>query len=189
MELHDRQLVSDAIAFAAVQHRAQPRKGPSEPPYVFHPTQVMLLLWEVGVRDAITLAAAVLHDTIEDTETTADDILQRFGAEVAAVVTEVSDDRSLPKAARKRLQIERAALKSERARLVKLADKVMNLTDMLAGPPPHWSELRRRQYLGWTKCVVDPMRGTHPALEARFDALYGRADPAPWPTDDADVAE
>lgn len=187
MDLEGRQLISDAMAFAAAQHRGQVRKDPIGSPYVFHPTQVMLLLWEVGVTDSVTLAAALLHDTVEDTGASLGELGARFGPEVTAVVAEVSDDRALPKLRRKRLQIEQAAAKSERARLVKLADKIMNVRDMLTGPPPHWSDLRRRQYAGWAGEVVDRMRGTHAELESRFDALYARADPVAWPSDDTEA--
>lgn len=189
MELESRELISDAMAYAATCHRTQKRKDPVGSPYIFHPTQVMMLLWEVGVTDPVVLAAALLHDTVEDTDATADDIVERFGSDVAGVVAEVTDDKSLPKLERKRLQISHSGDLSQRAKLVKLADKVMNIRDMLEAPPQNWSKLRTGQYIGWASCVVDRLRGAHPELEARFDVLYARADVAPWPDADADVAQ
>lgn len=74
--------------------------------------------------------AALLHDTVEDTATTLAELEERFGAAVRRVVEEVTDDKRLPKAERKRLQIERAPTCSRRAKLVKLADKLHNLRDL-----------------------------------------------------------
>ena len=184
-----RHLIADAMAFAATCHRAQRRKDPLGSPYILHPTQVMLLLWDAGVTDPVVLAAALLHDTVEDTQARHEDLLERFGAEVAGVVAETSDDKRLPKSERKRLQIEQAATKSERARLVMLADKIANVRDMLDTPPPRWSDLRRRQYFGWARLVVAQMRGTHAALEAQFDSVYARTDAAPWPLDGSEATE
>lgn len=176
--------LSDALAFAALAHRSQRRKDEERTPYILHPTRVMLLLWEVGVRDPLPLQAALLHDTLEDTETRYEELAERFGDELAAVVAEVSDDKALPKRRRKQLQIEKATSLSYAARLVKIADKIDNLTDILRGSPVGWSDERARLYFGWAFRVVDPLRGTHAALEARFDRIYSQGDPLPWPDDE-----
>lgn len=159
-----------AIRFSAIKHRDQRRKDPSESPYINHPIQVAETLWEIGgVRDAATLAAAILHDTIEDTMTSPEEIHTNFGSEILALVLEVSDDRDLPKSERKRLQIEHAPHISHAAKLIKLADKISNLGDVLHAPPSDWSLQRRQEYLLWTEQVVAGLRGTNPALEKQYD--------------------
>jgi (p)ppGpp synthase/HD superfamily hydrolase len=165
-----------AIQYAAYQHRDQRRKGRSHSPYINHPLGVVDILWQIGgVRDITTLAAAVLHDTIEDTSATPEEIRERFGEEVLGIVLEVTDDKSLPKAERKRLQIVNAPHKSLRARQVKLADKINNIYEMAHDPPTDWSLDRRREYLEWAKQVIDGLRGQNPALEARFDQVFAEA--------------
>ncbi|APV52309.1 phosphohydrolase [Betaproteobacteria bacterium GR16-43] len=162
-----------AIDFAAAKHRNQRRKDEEASPYINHPialTQVLKV--EAGVSDIDVLAAALLHDTIEDTETTAEELQREFGPRIAGIVAEVSDDTSLPKVERKRLQVEHAATLSREAKLVKLADKICNLRDMLDAPPAKWDLARRKEYFEWAKEVVDNLRGTHPRLEALFDLAY-----------------
>ncbi len=128
------------------------------------------MLWEVGgVRDIDVLLAAVLHDTIEDTETSPEDIREAFGEAVMGFVLEVTDNKSLPKAERKRLQIETAPHKSFGAKLVKLADKSCNVRNLVSTPPADWSLERRQEYLLWTEQVVAGLRGTNPGLEAYYD--------------------
>ena len=136
------------------------------------PTGGGVLTTEGGVTDAATIAAALLHDTIEDTETSAAELEREFGAEIRSIVEEVTDDQTLPKAERKRLQVEHAAHLSHKAKLVKLADKIANLRDVATSPPDRWDLARRQEYFDWAKRVVDPLRGAHPALEAAFDAAY-----------------
>jgi guanosine-3',5'-bis(diphosphate) 3'-pyrophosphohydrolase len=118
------------------------------------------------------LAGALLHDTIEDTHTTVDELEVVFGYEIANIVAECTDDKSLPKLARKQAQIDHAATLSQKARLVKLADKIANVNDINGAPPAGWSVERKREYFDWAKQVVDRMRGTHRELEALFDAEY-----------------
>ena len=166
--------VLSAATFAAERHRDQRRKGKHASPYINHPLALASLLAAQGERDPTLLMAALLHDTVEDTATSFEDIEHAFGAEVADIVREVTDDKTLPKAERKRLQIEHAAHLSRRAKLVKLADKICNLHDMAHSPPTDWSLERRREYFDWAKAVVDPMRGVHPELEALFDREYQR---------------
>lgn len=163
-----------ALELAAERHRHQRRKDSEKSPYINHPIQVVTILWESGVRDEIALIAAVLHDTIEDTATTRDEIAAAFGEAVAAVVEEVSDDKSLPKERRKELQVEHASRLSIAAKLVKIADKTCNLRDMNERPPPDWSEERRAEYYAWAARVVAEIRGTHAELERRFDIEMAR---------------
>lgn len=162
-----------ALAFAADKHKIQRRKDAEASPYINHPIALAnLLLNEAGVEDQRVLIAAVLHDTIEDTDTTEQELVRQFGKDVADIVLEVTDDKSLPKAERKRLQIEHAAHISRRAKLVKLADKICNLRDIAASPPADWSVERKREYFDWAKSVVDALRGVHPGLEHLFDKAY-----------------
>jgi Guanosine polyphosphate pyrophosphohydrolases/synthetases len=167
------ELIVRATAFAAEKHRHQRRKDVQASPYINHPIALaQVLLLEAGIRDPIVLAAALLHDTIEDTGTTADELREQFGEEIAAIVQEVTDDKKLLKEERKRLQIVHAGTLSERARLVKLADKICNLRDLRTAPPADWSLERRREYFDWARQVVDGLRGVNARLEALFDAEY-----------------
>lgn len=162
-----------AIAFAAHKHRDQRRKDSAASPYINHPIALAnLLANEGGIDDERVLIAAILHDTIEDTETTEQELVREFGQEIAGVVMEVTDDKALPKAERKRLQVEHAATISRRAKLVKLADKICNLRDIASSPPADWTLARKQEYFDWGKAVVDGLRGVHPALEHIFDEAY-----------------
>ena len=164
-----------ALAFAADKHRNQRRKDAEASPYINHPIALARILSiEGGVEDGLVLSAAVLHDTIEDTETSYQELAGQFGREIADVVLEVTDDKSLPKAERKHLQIEHAPQLSRPARLVKLADKIANLRDVADHPPAQWPLERRRENFDWAKRVIDGIRGTHERLEAAFDAAYAR---------------
>jgi GTP diphosphokinase / guanosine-3',5'-bis(diphosphate) 3'-diphosphatase len=166
-------LVLRATAFAARKHRDQKRKDAAASPYINHPVALASVLWEEGqVRDPVVIAAALLHDTLEDTETSPAELKGAFGTQIAAIVEEVSDVKWLASRSRKRLQVSRASRSSQRAKLVKLADKICNLRDLLASPPKDWSLERRRAYFDWAKSVVDPLRGASPRLERRFDQLY-----------------
>lgn len=170
------QQVIEATRFAARQHRQQRRKGAEQDPYINHPLELLnMLANDAGIDDPVVLLAALLHDTVEDTDTTFKDLEARFGAEVAQVVQELTDDKSLPKATRKQLQVEHASHMSDRAKLVKLADKTSNLRDIANAPPEDWSTERRTEYCDWSKRVVDQIRGTNPVLEALFDRAYAEA--------------
>jgi len=163
-------LLLTAFRFSAEKHRNQRRKDNAQSPYINHPIDVAQLLWDVGgVHDVNVLLAAVLHDTIEDTHTRPEEIRQQFGQEVLSLVLEVTDDKSLPRQDRKRLQIETAPHKSFGAKLIKLADKSCNVRDLVATPPEDWSLERRREYLMWSEKVVAGLRGTNPALEEYYD--------------------
>ena len=165
----------DALAFAAHKHRDQRRRDAHASPYINHPIELARVLSvEGGVTDVLTLVAALLHDTIEDTQTTYDELLARFGQEVADVVAEVTDDKALPKAERKRLQVVHAPQLSERAALVKLADKTCNLRDVADNPPVGWSLERRREYFDWALQVVDGLPPANERMRAIFDAAYAK---------------
>lgn len=168
-------LILKAARFAAEKHRMQRRKDVEASPYINHPIALAdLLANEGGIDDPVVLCAALLHDTIEDTQTTAEELRTVFGDEIASVVLEVTDDKGLPKAERKQRQVDHAPHASPQAKLVKLADKICNLGDMLVAPPAGWSLARRQEYFDWALRVVDGVRGAHPGLEANFDRLYAR---------------
>jgi GTP diphosphokinase / guanosine-3',5'-bis(diphosphate) 3'-diphosphatase len=161
-----------ALQFSAEKHRHQRRKDKEASPYINHPIDVAATLWKVGkIRDSNVLTAAVLHDTIEDTNTTPEDIEGLFGDKVRSLVVEVTDDKTLPKEVRKRLQVETASHKSAGAKLIKLADKICNVQDISHAPPANWSLERRREYLDWAEKVVHGLRGTNSFLEKRFDEV------------------
>lgn len=173
--------VVDAIAFAAHAHRGQRRKDADATPYINHPVAlVRILAVEAGIDDPDILCAAALHDYLEDCcgsdgqpalDKGRDQLRARFGDAVLAYVEALTDDKTLPKAERKRLQVERAAHASHGARLVKLADKIANLRDLIEFPPADWPAYRRREYFDWTAEVVASLRGTHARLEALFDGV------------------
>ncbi len=167
-------LLLKALAFAAHKHRDQRRKDASASPYINHPIALAdVLVNEGGVTDVEVLCAALLHDTVEDTATTHEELADAFGSRIARIVAEVTDDPDLAKEERKRLQIEHAARLSAEAKLVKLADKICNVRDVASHPPAHWDLARRREYFAWARRVVDGLRGVHPRLEAAFDAAHG----------------
>lgn len=166
----------EAVAFAAVKHQDQRRKGHRHLPYINHPVRVAETLWSVGgVRDMTTLVAALLHDTLEDTETTAAEIELQFGPEVLGLVQEVTDDKSLPKAVRKQRQIEHAAHSSHRAKMIKLADKIYNVSDLTNEPPADWPKSRLVQYVDWSELVVAGLRGVSLPLETLYDDVVRAA--------------
>jgi guanosine-3',5'-bis(diphosphate) 3'-pyrophosphohydrolase len=168
-------LILKAAEFAARKHRDQRRKDPSASPYINHPLALAeILSGDGGVRRAEVLAAALLHDTLEDTETTSAELTAAFGPKITRIVEEVTDDKRLPKQKRKELQVRHAAHISRSAKLVKLADKIANLADIISSPPATWSLRRKRAYFDWAKRVIDRVRGTNAKLERRFDSLYRR---------------
>jgi guanosine-3',5'-bis(diphosphate) 3'-pyrophosphohydrolase len=162
-------LLLRAADFAARKHRMQKRKDEEASPYVNHPLAVAMLLADVGgVTDPEILAAAILHDTLEDTKTTPDELEAAFGPRVRALVEAVSDDKSLKKAERKRLQIEHANGLADDAVLIKLGDKIANVVDVTHSPPTMWDVARRKEYLDWAAAVVANCPRVNAALEARF---------------------
>ena len=172
-------LFARALDFAARKHVHQRRKGELAEPYVNHLSDVARLLAEATKGEDITVViAGLLHDTIEDTDTTFEELAKEFGPEVAELVSEVTDDKALPKAERKRLQIETAPHKSRRARMIKLADKASNLHSMIMSPPKDWSLERRRDYIDWADKVVAGCRGVNAYLEREFVLARERATTA-----------
>lgn len=169
-------LVTRAAEFAARAHVTQRRKGAAQEPYINHLAEVALLLAEAtDGEDAVLIAAAWLHDTLEDTDTEREQLEKLFGPEVAAVVAEVTDDKALPKVERKRLQVEKTPGKSTRARLLKIADKTSNLNSIRLSPPSGWDAERRTDYVIWAEAVVAGCRGLNAALEQRFDEAVRQA--------------
>ncbi|HKJ92759.1 MAG TPA: HD domain-containing protein [Longimicrobiales bacterium] len=159
-----------ALRFAARKHSYQRRKDEDASPYINHPIAVAEVLARIGgVTDVQVLQAAVLHDTIEDTETTLAELEAEFGPEVARLVVEMTDDKNLRSPERKRRQVEHAPQLTERAKLIKISDKICNVTDVTHAPPAGWSVERRREYLNWTERVVAGCRGVNEALEQTYD--------------------
>ena len=166
---------AQALDFAARKHAHQRRKGELKEPYINHLADVTRLLAAATEgRNTVLVVAGLLHDTIEDTETTFDELEAKFGREVADLVAEVSDDKNLPKAARKWLQIEKAPTKSDRAKMLKMADKTSNLHSMIDSPPVDWSLERKRGYFEWAGDVVAGCRGINEYLEKEFDRTWRR---------------
>ena len=173
---HEIDLLLKAFQFAAVKHSTQQRKSCEAIPYINHPIDVAMTLWEVGeIHEINTLIAALLHDTLEDTNTTETEISELFGTEVLRFVQEVTDDKNLSKKQRKLKQIESAPYKSIAAKQIKLADKICNISDIAHSPPCNWSLERRQEYLDWTAKVVNGLRGTNLALETNYDATLSQA--------------
>lgn len=172
----DIKLILSAAVFAAQRHSNQRRKDKDASPYINHPLALAAALANEGnITDATVIAAALLHDTVEDTETTLAELAAKFGPRVAAIVAEVTDDKSLPKQERKRLQVVKASAKSHEAKLVKLADKICNLRDIAAAPPVNWDGARKADYATWATLVIDGVRGANESLETAFDIESSRA--------------
>jgi (p)ppGpp synthase/HD superfamily hydrolase len=168
--------ILDALDFAAARHRDQRRKGDEASPYINHPIQVArILAGPGGVRDVDVLIAALLHDTIEDTETTAQELSSHFGDAVRSLVEEVTDDKRLAKRERKRLQIEHASKLSPAAREIKIADKISNVRDIAGAPPRGWSVQQRIEYVEWADAVVRQCTGTNPRLDQLWEETVAHA--------------
>ncbi|MDZ4832979.1 MAG: HD domain-containing protein [Candidatus Melainabacteria bacterium] len=169
-ELSELGVIFDALSYASKMHATQRRKDNKDTPYINHPIDVARMLVTIGgITDSNTLAAAILHDTVEDTEATAESIEELFGAAIRDLVLECSDDKSLPKEERKRLQVVNASHKSQAAKCIKLADKISNVRDISDSPPAFWTVQRMQEYLVWAGKVVDGLRGANQPLEELFD--------------------
>ena len=178
---HDTLLIARALDFAARKHVHQRRKGIDKEPYINHLAEVAHLLAEAtDGTDAHLVAAGLLHDTVEDQGVTHGELAEAFGRDVADLVMEVTDDKSLDKAVRKQLQVEHAPHKSARARMLKIADKTSNLRALRNSPPADWSAERKHEYFDWAARVVAGCRGVNERLEAAFDEAWsaGSAHPA-----------
>lgn len=169
-------LVIQAAHFAADKHRDQRRKGIRNTPYINHPLEVADRLSRIGgVDDATILAAAILHDTIEDTQTTRAELAKAFGNEIAALVAELTDETGLTWQQRKRMEIDHAPHLSDSAKMIKIVDKTCNVADTVTNPPGEWTLSRRRDYLEFAELVADGCRGVNPALDAEFDRVMAEA--------------
>ena len=169
--------LTEATMFAADKHRGQKRKDAQGTPYINHPIMVVNLMASIGgITDIEVLQAGMLHDTVEDTHTSPQEIEARFGYAVRSLVMEVTDDKALEKQERKRIQIEKALRLSPRAKVIKLADKIANLTDLIESPPVDWSLERRQKYVDWSNRVIAGCRGLNNDLEKIYDARAVEAD-------------
>lgn len=165
-------LILKALAFSAEKHRHQRQDDAAASPYINHPIALVNLLIEVGVTDSKVICAAFLHDTLEDTDTTYAELKTHFGKKISDIVWEVTDDKSLTDAERRRIQVAHAKAASKRAKLVKLADKTCNLRDIINTPPVGWDIKRQRDYFDWAQEVIDALRGVNKKLEKTFDKAY-----------------
>ncbi|KAI4457482.1 guanosine-3'5'-bis(diphosphate) 3'-pyrophosphohydrolase mesh1 [Holotrichia oblita] len=161
------------VNFAAIKHKNQRRKDPEETPYINHPIGVAhILTQEANITDIAVIQAALLHDTVEDTDTSFEEIEQHFGTKVRGIVVEVTDDKRLPSKERKALQIKHAGSSSYEAKLVKLADKLHNLRDLERCTPKGWSKVRVEEYFKFSKQVTDGLKGTNTIMEERLEEIY-----------------
>ena len=161
-----------ASVYAAEKHKYQRRKGFNQVPYINHPLKVAKMLSECGENDENLLVAAILHDVIEDTDANSQEVTEQFGKEVSDLVLEVTDDKDLPYAIRKELQVKGAPTLSENAKRLKIADKICNVKDILSYPLD-WSTERKISYLEWAKQVVEGCRNINPVLDRVFDETLG----------------
>lgn len=165
-----------AATFAAKKHTKQKRKGSDGEPYINHPLEVANMLVNIGgVDDPDVITAALLHDTVEDTDASLEEIVEHFGVTVAGYVRELTDDKSSSKAERKQKQVEHASHLSHGAKLIKLGDKISNIRDITDNPPDGWDLQRRREYVEWGEDVVAGLRGANAELEKVFDETAERA--------------
>ncbi|EGG22547.1 guanosine-3',5'-bis(diphosphate) 3'-diphosphatase [Cavenderia fasciculata] len=165
--------VITTVDFAAKKHRDQRRKDKHSSPYINHPIGVALNVINVGqYYDVATVQAALLHDTVEDTDCTEEEIRKEFGSEVASIVMDVTDDKSLSKVDRKKFQVSHAPHIQDKSKIVKMADKLYNLSDIIKNAPPSWSLLTIQGYFVWGKKVCDGLRGVNASLEEALDQLF-----------------
>ena len=173
--IHDLHAILTAAHFAAEKHANQKRKGKAGEPYINHLLEVAQLISSaLPEPDTNLVIAALLHDTIEDAGVTREELIERFGEDVASLVMEVTDDKSLPKLERKRLQIENAPKKSVRAQFIKVADKISNMRSILISPPKEWDLERKEKYFEWARRVVGALSSPNPVLIAEFERTYQR---------------
>jgi guanosine-3',5'-bis(diphosphate) 3'-pyrophosphohydrolase len=166
-------MILKACEFAAEKHRNQRRKDPARTPYINHPLAVARVLAEEGgVKDPEILSAAILHDTLEDTQTTLKELQKTFGERVAAMVAEVTDDKTLPKQVRKQRQIDHGPRKSKGAAVIKVADKLCNLRDLRQSPPKHWTVERKGRYVEWAREVVSALPIPRHRIRRVFEREY-----------------
>ncbi len=170
------QLIFETLLFAAEKHKDQRRKDSDASPYINHPIAVAYYLcMHCDVLDADVLIAAILHDTLEDTNTTPEEIEEMFGEDVLRLVEEVTDDKSLSNEVRRKIQVDTVSDKSPGAKLIRLADKISNVTDLLHAPPSGWDAQKKVDYLAWTEKVVDNVRGINTCLEKLYEERLMKA--------------
>ena len=176
VELESIRAVVNAANFAAQKHAAQKRKGAAAEPYINHPLEVAgLVSTAIAEPDTNLIIAALLHDVVEDCGVSKEELAAKFGSDVAYLVMEVTDDKSLPEAERKRLQVVNAPQKSVRAQAIRLADKISNMRAILSSPPADWTMERKRDYFQWAKQVVDGLTAPNPGLKAEFERVFRRS--------------
>jgi guanosine-3',5'-bis(diphosphate) 3'-pyrophosphohydrolase len=166
---NDLKLIFETLLFAAEKHKDQRRKGVDASPYINHPIAVAYYLTRYcDVLDVTVVIAAILHDTLEDTDTTPQEIEEKFGPEVLRLVQEVTDDKNLPTSVRRNLQVKTVGARSPGAKLIRLAD-------IMKTPPPSWDERTRIEYLDWTERVIGRIKGVNACLERLYDERLRRA--------------
>ena len=174
--MNDLLLVTRAFNFASQRHSKQRRKGEAQEPYINHLAEVALLVAEATRgKDANLIAAALLHDTIEDTDTTREELAICFNDDIANLVNEATDDKTLRKEKRKQLQITNASKKTQRAKILKLADKTSNLRSIANSPPKNWDSLRKTEYIDWALRVVAGLGDFPTELKTHFDQAVEKA--------------
>jgi guanosine-3',5'-bis(diphosphate) 3'-pyrophosphohydrolase len=172
----DLKLIFEALFFAAEKHKDQHRKGDSAAPYINHPIAVAYYLTRYcDMVDTTVVIAAILHDTLEDTDATPQEIEEKFGPDVLLLVQEVTDDKNLPKDVRRNLQVKTVSEGSPGAKLIRLADKISNVTDLTKTPPTGWDEKAKIDYLDWTEQVIRRIKGVNSSLEQLYDERMKRA--------------
>jgi guanosine-3',5'-bis(diphosphate) 3'-pyrophosphohydrolase len=168
--------IFEALHFAAEKHKDQRRKGPDASPYINHPIAVAYYLCSASeVIDTDVIVAAILHDTLEDTDATPQEIESLFGSGVLELVQEVTDDKNLPTELRRKLQVSTVEDRSEGAKLIRIADKISNVSDLLKAPPKAWDEQTKIDYLDWTERVIQKIRGTNNRLERMYNERLQKA--------------
>lgn len=176
MTMNSNLMVVKAVLFCSEKHVSQRRKGAAQEPYINHLTEVASLVASAtGGEDVNLIAAAYLHDTLEDTATTFDELVEQFNDDIARLVSEMTDNKSLPKQRRKELQVENASKKSKRAQVIKLADKISNLRSLAASPPADWEADRREEYVNWARAVCGQLKGNNAWLDEQFEKAAAEA--------------
>ncbi|MFZ9848658.1 MAG: HD domain-containing protein [Flavobacteriales bacterium] len=171
------QLLFKALNYSAEQHKAQRRKGMESVPYINHPIKVTNIITQF-IPDASDdlICAAILHDVVEDTDATIDDIKNKFGDAIASIVQEVTDDKSISKAESRRKQIENAPKLSYNAKIIRVCDKISNVRDICGENIPDWDYKTKIEYLNWAEQVVYALDKFHEELQFAFkdEVRWGR---------------
>jgi guanosine-3',5'-bis(diphosphate) 3'-pyrophosphohydrolase len=165
-------LLMKALFFASVKHQSHKRNDRNRSPYLNHPVSVAYYLSSCGITDPDILCAALLHDTLEKTETTREELLREFGQKILSIVEELTDDPALSKKEQHEAQIRNAPLESHEAKIIKIGDKISNITHLKENSPLDLDSKKKLEYLNWTRQVIDGIRGTNTCLENRYDEQY-----------------